>query len=91
LIIVKNSNLLFIVTPSGKAHLRRNTMAFNLKHLFAIAGVAAAIALTGCSEQETPVDNTKVKIGVMAGAEEQVAEVAAKQAKDKYGLDVEIG
>ncbi|MCP4954735.1 MetQ/NlpA family lipoprotein [Photobacterium aquimaris] len=66
-------------------------MAFNLKHLFAIAGVAAAVTLAGCSDQETAVvDNNKVKIGVMAGAEEQVAEVAAKQAKDKYGLDVEL-
>ena len=35
------------------------------------------------------VDNSKV-IGVMAGAEEQVAEVAAKEAKEKYGLDVEL-
>ncbi|PSU64411.1 MetQ/NlpA family lipoprotein [Photobacterium phosphoreum] len=66
-------------------------MAFNLKHLFAIAGVAAAVTLASCSDQETAVvDNNKVKIGVMAGAEEQVAEVAAKQAKDKYGLDVEL-
>ncbi|PSV29486.1 MULTISPECIES: MetQ/NlpA family lipoprotein [unclassified Photobacterium] len=65
-------------------------MAFNLKHVFALAGVAAALSLTGCSEKEAVVDNSKVKIGVMAGAEEQVAEVAAKQAKEKYGLDVEL-
>ena len=65
-------------------------MAFNLKHVFALAGVAAALSLTGCGEKEADVDNNKVKIGVMAGAEEQVAEVAAKQAKEKYGLDVEL-
>lgn len=31
-----------------------------------------------------------MKIGVMAGAEAQVAEVAAKVAKEKYNLDVEL-
>ncbi|KLV08525.1 DL-methionine transporter substrate-binding subunit [Photobacterium aquae] len=65
-------------------------MAFNLKNLFAVAGLASALVLTGCGEKEAAVDNSKIKVGVMAGAEEQVAEVAAKQAKDKYGLDVEL-
>lgn len=65
-------------------------MAFNLKNLVVVAGLASALALTGCGEKETTVDNNKVKIGVMAGAEEQVAEIAAKEAKDKYGLDVEL-
>ena len=58
-------------------------MAFNLKNLFAVAGLASALVLTGCGEKEAVVDNSKVKIGVMAGAEEQVAEVAAKEAKEK--------
>ncbi|MGF1687976.1 MetQ/NlpA family lipoprotein [Photobacterium japonica] len=65
-------------------------MAFNLKNLVVVAGLASALALTGCGEKEATVDNNKVKIGVMAGAEEQVAEIAAKEAKDKYGLDVEL-
>ena len=65
-------------------------MAFNLKNLFAVAGLASALVLTGCGEKEAVVDNSKVKIGVMAGAEEQVAEIAAKEAKEKYGLDVEL-
>lgn len=65
-------------------------MAFNLKNIFAVAGLASALVLTGCGEKETVVDNSKIKIGVMAGAEAQVAEVAAKEAKDKYGLDVEL-
>lgn len=65
-------------------------MAFNLKNLFAVAGLASALVLTGCGEKEATVDNSKIKIGVMAGAEAQVAEVAAKEAKDKYGLDVEL-
>ncbi|MGR5065679.1 MetQ/NlpA family lipoprotein [Photobacterium sp. DNB22_13_2] len=65
-------------------------MAFNLKNLFAVAGLASALVLTGCGEKEAAVDNSKIKIGVMAGAEEQVAEIAAQQAKEKYGLDVEL-
>ncbi|MGF1760523.1 methionine ABC transporter substrate-binding lipoprotein MetQ [Photobacterium sagamiensis] len=66
-------------------------MTFNLKNLFAVAGLASALVLTGCGEKETAaVDANKIKVGVAAGAEAQVAEVAAKEAKDKYGLDVEL-
>ncbi|USD64678.1 MetQ/NlpA family lipoprotein [Vibrio sp. SCSIO 43136] len=61
-------------------------MKFSLKGL--LAAVAAAAVLTGCGEQA--VDNSKIKVGVMAGAEAQVAEVAAKVAKEQYGLDVEL-
>ncbi|NAW64778.1 MetQ/NlpA family lipoprotein [Photobacterium halotolerans] len=68
-------------------------MALNIKHFFAVAGLASALALTGCGEKQestTAADNNKIKVGVMAGAEAQVAEVAAKEAKDKYGLEVEL-
>ncbi|CAG21276.1 MetQ/NlpA family lipoprotein [Photobacterium profundum] len=65
-------------------------MAFNLKNIVAVAGLASALVLTGCGEKEAVVDNSKIKIGVMAGAEAQVAEVAAKEAKKTYGLDVEL-
>ncbi|MDO6707827.1 MetQ/NlpA family lipoprotein [Photobacterium sp. 1_MG-2023] len=65
-------------------------MALNIKHFFAVAGLASALALTGCGEKEAAVDNSKIKVGVMAGSEAQVAEIAAKEAKDKYGLDVEL-
>lgn len=63
-------------------------MKFNVKGLFAIIAAASALVLTGCGEKE--VDNSKIKVGVIAGAEEQVAEIAAKVAKEKYGLDVEL-
>lgn len=69
-------------------------MAVSLKHLFAVAGIASTLVLTGCGEKETAttaVDQNKVKIGVMAGAEEQVAEVAAKEAKEKIWLRCRIG
>jgi D-methionine transport system substrate-binding protein len=63
-------------------------MKFNLKKVFTVALAASAIALTGCGEKAE--DLSKIKVGVMAGAEAQVAEVAAKVAKEKYGLDVEL-
>ncbi|WP_162047520.1 MetQ/NlpA family lipoprotein [Vibrio taketomensis] len=63
-------------------------MKLNVKGLFAIIAAASALVLTGCGEKE--VDNSKIKVGVIAGAEEQVAEIAAKVAKEKYGLDVEL-
>ncbi|MEZ8196008.1 MetQ/NlpA family lipoprotein [Vibrio cortegadensis] len=63
-------------------------MKFNLKSLLAIAVAASALVLSGCGEKE--IDTSKIKVGVMAGAEAQVAEVAAKVAKEKFGLDVEL-
>lgn len=35
-------------------------------------------------------DPNHIKVGVIVGAEQQVAEVAQKVAKEKYGLDVEL-
>lgn len=61
-------------------------MKFSLKGLLAIA--AATIALTGCGEKV--VDMNKIKVGVIAGAEEQVAEVAARVAKERYNLEVQL-
>jgi D-methionine transport system substrate-binding protein len=63
-------------------------MKFNLKQLLIIATTATTLALTGCGD-ETAKTNT-IKLGVIAGAEAQVAEVAKKIAKDKYNLDVEL-
>ncbi len=63
-------------------------MKLNLKGLLTIAAAASALVLAGCGDKE--VDTSKVKIGVIAGAEAQVAEVAAKVAKEKYDLDVEL-
>ncbi|MDB1123208.1 MetQ/NlpA family lipoprotein [Vibrio algarum] len=63
-------------------------MKFSLKNLLITATAASALVLAGCGDKE--VDTNKIKIGVMAGAEAQVAEVAAKVAKEKYNLDVEL-
>ena len=63
-------------------------MVLNIKKLAAIAGLASTLILTGCGQEET--NTNLIKVGVMAGAEAQVAEVAAKVAKEQYGLDVEL-
>jgi len=71
-------------------------MTFNLKHLFTVIGLASTLALTGCGDKEATVasqpvvDHSKITVGVIAGSEAQVAEVAAQVAKEKYGLDVKL-
>ncbi|GAB7261000.1 hypothetical protein DZS_22670 [Dickeya ananatis] len=63
-------------------------MAIKLKSLAAVGALIGALALTGCGqEQKNP---NHIKVGVIVGAEQQVAEVAQKVAKEKYGLDVEL-
>lgn len=65
----------------------------NLKKLLGLA-VISALALTGCKEEQksasTNTESRQIKIGVMQGPEAQVAEVAAKIAKEKYGLNVKL-
>ena len=71
----------------------------NLKKLLGVATLASVFALTACNEEkkaeaapagkpaaEAP---AKIKVGVMAGPEHEVAEIAARVAKEKYNLDVE--
>ncbi|MEH6453273.1 MAG: MetQ/NlpA family lipoprotein [Psychromonas sp.] len=65
-------------------------MSFKLKNILVVLGLVSTLAITGCSEQQAVVDNNTIIVGVMAGAEEQVAEIAAKEAKDKYGLEVKL-
>ncbi|PMH37498.1 DL-methionine transporter substrate-binding subunit [Vibrio sp. 10N.286.49.B3] len=58
------------------------------KSLVAIIVATSTLLLSGCGDKET--DNSTIKVGVIAGAEAQVAEVAAKVAKEKYDLDVQL-
>lgn len=44
--------------------------------------------LAGCDQSSS--DEKHIKVGVINGAEQDVAEVAKKVAKEKYGLDVEL-
>lgn len=59
------------------------------KSLSAFAAIALmGLLLVGCDQKS---DTAKhIKVGVINGAEQDVAEVAKKVAKDKYGLDVEL-
>ncbi|AFR04747.1 MULTISPECIES: MetQ/NlpA family lipoprotein [Pectobacterium] len=63
-------------------------MAIKLKSIATIGALIGALALTGCGQEEK--NPNHIKVGVIVGAEQQVAEVAQKVAKDKYGLDVEL-
>ncbi|EKS6646123.1 lipoprotein NlpA, partial [Enterobacter hormaechei] len=48
----------------------------------------AGVLLTGCDKSIR--DNRHIKVGVINGAEQGLAEVAKKVAKEKYGLDVQL-
>ena len=63
-------------------------MSFTFKKIAAVSALLGAMALAGCGQEEK--DPNHIKVGVIVGAEQQVAEVAQKVAKDKYGLDVEL-
>ncbi|MBS0908736.1 MetQ/NlpA family lipoprotein [Tatumella sp. JGM118] len=64
-------------------------MTFTFKKIAAAGALIGVIALSGCG-QKNKEDENHIKVGVIAGAEQQVAEVAKKVAKEKYGLDVEL-
>ena len=52
------------------------------------AVLLAGLLLAGCDQQSS--DAKHIKVGVINGAEQDVAEVAKKVAKEKYGLEVEL-
>jgi len=52
-----------------------------------LTALAATLILQGCDQKS---DTNHIKVGVINGAEQDVADVAKKVAKDKYGLDVEL-
>ena len=54
----------------------------------AAAVMLAGLLLAGCDQKGS--DAKHIKVGVINGAEQDVAEVAKKVAKEKYGLDVEL-
>ncbi|MGX2949491.1 MetQ/NlpA family lipoprotein [Ursidibacter sp. B-7004-1] len=55
------------------------------KKLLSVVTLVSAVFLTACNEKQT-----KIKVGVMSGPEHQIAEIAAKIAKEKYNRDVEL-
>jgi len=60
--------------------------AFNATLFVALFSTAAL--LSGCDQKSDQAHH--IKVGVINGAEQDVAEVAQKVAKEKYGLDVEL-
>lgn len=62
------------------------TMKLRLRAAAAV--VLAGLLLAGCDQKGS--DAKHIKVGVINGAEQDVAEVAKKVAKEKYGLDVEL-
>lgn len=72
-------------------------MTFNLSKFFGVCAIASGIALAGCSQNQTTQTTETaagaaetIKVGVMAGPEQAVAEVASQVAKEKYNLTVEL-
>lgn len=63
-------------------------MSLKFKSIAAIGALIGTLALAGCGQEEK--DPNHIKIGVIVGAEQQVAEIAQKVAKEKYGLNVEL-
>ncbi len=63
-------------------------MKFNPKTLLATLIASTSLLLTACGDNQT--DQNKIKVGVMAGAEAQVAEIAAKVAKEQFDLEVQL-
>ena len=62
-------------------------MKFRLSAIL-LATALGALFLTGCDNKADQANH--IKVGVINGAEQDVAEVAQKVAKEKYGLDVEL-
>jgi len=50
-------------------------MSFNVKTLAAVGALIGTLALAGCDQKEK--DPNHIKVGVIVGSEQQVAEVAA--------------
>ena len=50
---------------------------------------ASIVLLTACGKTKND-DPNHIKVGITAGLEQQIAEVAKKEAKEKYNLDVEL-
>ncbi|MDC9590769.1 MetQ/NlpA family lipoprotein [Xenorhabdus sp. XENO-10] len=63
-------------------------MSVKLKSIAAIGALLGTLILAGCGQEQR--DPNHIRVGVIAGPELQVAEVAKQVAKDKYGLDVEL-
>lgn len=63
-------------------------MTFRFHSALLVSLAVAAVLTTGCRPRER--GENHLRLGVIAGAEEQVAEVARRVAKERYQLEVEL-
>lgn len=63
-------------------------MKLTLTKTWPAAALLLVMALSGCDKKTE--DSHHIRVGVINGAEQDVAEVAKQVAKQKYGLDVEL-
>ncbi|MBR0574452.1 MULTISPECIES: MetQ/NlpA family lipoprotein [Pasteurellaceae] len=65
-----------------------------ISKILGLTALVSVFALTACNDEKAsqPAQEqaNKIKVGVMSGPEHEVAEVAAKVAKEKYNLEVEF-
>lgn len=61
----------------------------NKKLKFLSWATASVLILTSCGKSKND-DPNHIKVGITSGLEQQIAEVAKKEAKEKYNLDVEL-
>lgn len=64
-------------------------MSIKSKFAASLGLIVAALTLNGCDHKEAS-DPNYIKVGVIVGAEQRVATVAQRIAKEKYGLNVEL-
>ncbi|WP_254842582.1 MetQ/NlpA family ABC transporter substrate-binding protein, partial [Serratia marcescens] len=63
-------------------------MSLKFKSIAAIGALIGTLALAGCCPDEK--NPNHIKVGLIVGAEQPVAEVAQKVSQEKYGLDVAL-
>lgn len=88
---INRSGLPAIVISLLNGRLIQKDKNVKLKKSYFGVGTAVLLAgllLAGCDQQSS--DTKHIKVGVINGAEQDVAEAAKKVAKGKYGLDVEL-
>jgi len=61
---------------------------FSLVKPATLATLLVGLLVSGCDRNKH--DQNHIRVGVISGAEQDVAEVAKQVAKEKYGLDVEL-
>lgn len=63
-------------------------MSNKFKSIAVFGTLLGSLTLVGCGPQKQDPDH--IRMGVIAGSEQKIAEVAQKIAKERYGLDVEL-